>query len=103
MQIYAICIFLAIIFVHTVLTDLLDTPCQYLYPIVNITMSCNFKHCHMCTLHDFYCSKARFIYTSTVTGSLSCSGKNYAYASRTFCYNLFSFQVYYFKHHNMFD
>ena len=30
----------------------------------------------MCTLHDFLSSKARFIHTSTVTGSHSCSGKN---------------------------
>ena len=29
----------------------------------------------MCTLHDFLCSKVRFIHTSTVTGSHSCSGK----------------------------
>ena len=39
----------------------------------------------MCTLHDFLSSKVRFIYTSTVTGSHSCSRKNYAYASRTSC------------------
>ena len=37
----------------------------------------------MCTLHDFLSSKVRFIHRSTVTGSHSCSGKNYAYASRT--------------------
>ena len=29
----------------------------------------------MCTLHDFHCSKARFIHRSTVIGSPSCSGK----------------------------
>ena len=44
----------------------------------------------MCTLHDFLSCKIRFIHTSTVTGSHSCSGKNYAYASRTFC----SYSVY---------
>ena len=31
------------------------------------------------SLHDFLSSKVRFIHTSTVTGSDSCSGKNYAY------------------------
>ena len=41
----------------------------------------------MCTLHDFSSGKVRFIYTSTVTRSHSCYGKNYAYASRTSCYN----------------
>ena len=40
----------------------------------------------MCTLHDFLSYKIRFIHTSTVTGSHSCSRKKYAYASRTFCY-----------------
>ena len=40
----------------------------------------------MCTLHDFLNSKIRCIHTSTVTGSHSCSGKNYAYASRTSCF-----------------
>ena len=29
----------------------------------------------MCTLHDYLSSKVRFIQTSTVTGSDSCSGK----------------------------
>ena len=42
--------------------------------------------CVHCTLHDFLSSKGRFIHMSTVTGSDSCSGKNYAYASRTSCY-----------------
>ena len=41
----------------------------------------------MCTLHDFLNSKVRFIHASTVTGSDSCSGKNYAYAWSTSCYN----------------
>ena len=40
----------------------------------------------MCTLHDILSSKSRFIHTSTHTGLHSCSGKNYAYASRTSCY-----------------
>ena len=31
------------------------------------------------TVHDFLGSKGRFIHTSTVTGSDSCYGKNYAY------------------------
>ena len=39
----------------------------------------------MCTPHNFLCSKVRFIHTNTVTGSYSCSKKNYAYASRTSC------------------
>ena len=39
----------------------------------------------MCTLHDFLSSKVRFIHTSTVTGSHSCSGEKYAYGSRTSC------------------
>ena len=67
--------FLANIFVRSVLTDLLDTSCQQLYPIVNIAMNNNFKHCHMCTLHDFLSSKVRFIHTSTATRSQSCPGK----------------------------
>ena len=33
----------------------------------------------MCTLHDFLSNKIRFIDTSTVSGSHSCSGKKYAY------------------------
>ena len=40
----------------------------------------------MCALHDFFSGKVRFIYTSTVTRSHSCYGKNYAYASRTSCF-----------------
>ena len=53
----------------------------------------NCQHCDeqqfqtpSCTLHDFLSSKVRFIHTSIVTGSDSCSIKNYAYASRTSCY-----------------
>ena len=34
-----------------------------------------FQNTVMCTLHDFLSSKVRFIYTNTVTGSHSCSGK----------------------------
>ena len=53
----------------------------------------NCQHCDeqqflntvMCTLHNFLSSKVRFIHTSTVTRSDSCSGKNYDYASRTSC------------------
>ena len=37
----------------------------------------------MCTLYDFLSGKIRFIQTSTVTGSHSCSRKNYAYVPRT--------------------
>ena len=44
-----------------------------------------FQNTVMCTLHDFLSSKVKFFYTSTVTGLDSCSGKNYAYASRTSC------------------
>ena len=55
-----------------VLTDLLDTSCQYLHPTVNIAMSSNFKHCHVYnTLDDFLSSKVRFIHTSTDTGRLA--------------------------------
>ena len=39
----------------------------------------------MCTLHNFYSNKARFIHTSTVTRLHSCPGKKYAYALRTSC------------------
>ena len=46
----------------------------------------NFEHCHVYTTR-FFSSKVKFIYTSTVTRSHSCYGKNYAYASRTSCYN----------------
>ena len=46
-----------------------------------------FQNTVMCTLHDFLSRKARFIHKSTVTGSDSCSGKKYAYASRTSCLN----------------
>ena len=38
-------------------------------------MNNNFKNTVMCTLHDFLRSKVRFIHTSTVTGSDSCSQK----------------------------
>ena len=48
-----------------------------------------FKNTVMCTLHDFHSSKVRFIHTSTVTGSNSCSEKNYEYASRTSCISYF--------------
>ena len=57
----------------------LDTSCQQLHPIVDIAMNNNFEHCHvllLATPHDFLTSKVRFILTSTVTGSHSCSGKN---------------------------
>ena len=36
--------------------------------------------------NDFLTNKIRFIHTSTVTGSYSCSRKDYAYASRTSCF-----------------
>ena len=50
-------------------------------------MNHNFKHCPVqSSLHDFLSCKVRFIYTSTVTGSDFCSGKNYAYAWCTSCY-----------------
>ena len=45
-----------------------------------------FQNTVMCTLHDFLSSKVGFIHTRTVTGSDSCTGKNYAYASCTSCY-----------------
>ena len=52
----------------------------------------NCQHCDeqqfqtlMFTLHEFLSSKIRFIHTSTVTESHSCSGKNYAYDTRTSC------------------
>ena len=57
------------IFVRTVLPDLLHTSCQYLYPIDNIVTSNNLNT-DMCTLHDFFSGKVRFIYTSTVTRSI---------------------------------
>ena len=47
-----------------------------------------FQDTVICTLHAFLSSKVRFIHTSTVTGSDSCPGKNYAYASRTSCSKL---------------
>ena len=58
--------------------------------IMSMTVS-NCQHCdeqqfqtQSCVqLHDFLSSKVRFIHTSTVTGLHSCSGINYAYASRT--------------------
>ena len=56
--------------------------------IVSNCQHCNeqqFQNNVMCTLHTFLSSKVRFIQTSTVTGSDSVSGKNYAYASRTSC------------------
>ena len=52
-------------------------------------MSNNFEHCHVHTT-DFLSIKVKFIHTSTVTRSHSCYGKNYAYASRTFCFLLSS-------------
>ena len=41
--------FVANTVVSTVLTDLLDTSCQRLYPIANFAMNNNFKHCHVYT------------------------------------------------------
>ena len=79
--------FYANILVRTVLTDLLDRLHH-----VNSCINCQLlrlitiSHTVMCTLHDFLSSKVRFIDTSTVTGSHSCSGKNYAYTSRTSCF-----------------
>ena len=59
--------------------------------IMSIIVS-NCQHCDeqqfqtmSCTLHDFLSSKIRFIHTTIVPGSHSCSGKNYADASRTSC------------------
>ena len=74
-------LFFANIFVHTLLTDLLG---PYIHrvnnciPIGNFCDESPFQTLVMCTLHNFLCSKVRFIDTSTVTGSHSCSGKNYA-------------------------
>ena len=42
--------------------------------MVNFAMNNKLKTL-MCTLHDYLSSKVRFIHTSTVTGSDSCSGK----------------------------
>ena len=41
-----------------------------------------FSNTLMCTLHDFLNNKIRFVYTSTVTGSHSCSGKKIIRAPR---------------------
>ena len=41
------------IFVRTVLTDLLHTSCQLLYPIDNIVTSNNFDHCYVYTTRFF--------------------------------------------------
>ena len=53
--------------------------CQYCDEQQFQTLSC------VTSLHDFLTSKVRFIHTSTVTGSDSYSGINYAYDSRTSC------------------
>ena len=45
--------FYANIFVRTVLTDLLHTSCQSLYPIDNIVTTNNFEHCHVYTTRFF--------------------------------------------------
>ena len=57
--------------------------CIVLYCIIQrwATISNNL----MCTLHNFYSNKARFIHTSTVTRLHSCPGKKYAYALRASC------------------
>ena len=71
--------------------------CKYICAHVLTDMSIiisNCQHCDeqqfqntvMCTLQKFpQLSRVSFIYTCTVTGSDSCSGKNYAYASGTSC------------------
>ena len=40
----------------------------------------------ICTLHNVYSNKARFIHTSTVPRLHSCSGKKDAYALRASCF-----------------
>ena len=55
-------------------------------------MSIIVSNCQHCDEQQFqslsrvaYTSKVTFIHMSTVTGSDSCTGKKYAYASRTSC------------------
>ena len=59
-----------------------DKSCHFC-PVINIAMSNNLNTL-MCTLHNFFSNKDRFIHTSTVTISHSCSGKN----TRTSCVHL---------------
>ena len=74
--------FFAHIFVRTVLTALLHTSCHNCIQLTTL-LRATILNTDTCTLHDFVSGKVRFIYTSTVTRSYSCYGKNYAYASRT--------------------
>ena len=79
LQIYLCALFWLIYYIHHV------NNCIQLTTLWPATIS----NTIMCTLHDFFSSKVKFIYTSTVTRSHSCYGKNYAYASRTSCsYNI---------------
>ena len=54
--------------------------------ILNITMSNNFKHCHV-GLHDFPSSEVRFLHTSTLTRSHPCS-KKYEYNLGASCFSI---------------
>ena len=78
--------------------------CKYIYGhcfnwstkyIMSITVS-NCQHCDeqqfqtLSCVHYTIFSVVKLIDTINVTGSDSCPGKNYAYASRTYCFNKFS-------------
>ena len=46
-----------------------------LCPFVSIAMNSDFRNTVMCTLHDFLTGKVRFMHTSNMTRSHSCSVK----------------------------
>ena len=68
--------FLANIFVRTVLADLLYTSCHNCIQLTTLWRA-TISNTVMGTLQDFFSSKVKFIYTSTVTRSHSCYRKNY--------------------------
>ena len=69
-------------------TSFLKTTCDLLNSTCEIDLLKLLAR-HMYTTR-FFSSKVKFIYTSTVTRSHSCYGKNYAYASRTSCFKCYN-------------
>ena len=66
--------------------NIFDRSTRYIMSIiVSNCQHCDEQQFQTLPLHDFLSSQVRFIHTSTVAGSDSCSGKKYAYDLRTSC------------------
>ena len=63
-----------------------DTSCQLLCPIINITMSNNFKRSHVHFTHFFSVTKLDLVIQALLLDFILALGKKFAYAYRESCF-----------------